>query len=235
MGSKPAGGNRSQVGLSAESRLPARERILDAAEALFAQGGYGGTSMRAVALAAQVDSFRTHYYFGSKEELFRQVLTRRQNEYQQALSDSLDAVLASAGDERAPALEALVEAWLRPALDLILGSSQKWIHYFKLQYRIATNAEKQFADLLADRYRPIYRRFIDAFQAALPAAKPESVQWAFYFIELAPMFVLNEDYQSADFPTWKLRITGVDAALQKMIPFYAAGFYALASRDYPLR
>ncbi|MDT4951851.1 MAG: hypothetical protein QOJ37_4446 [Pseudonocardiales bacterium] len=46
------------------------EQILEAARTLFAERGYQGTSMRAVAAAADVNAALVHHYFGTKEQLF---------------------------------------------------------------------------------------------------------------------------------------------------------------------
>ncbi|MFE9652147.1 TetR family transcriptional regulator [Micromonospora sp. NPDC006431] len=48
-----------------------REAILDAARTAFAERGFDGASIRAIAAAAQVDPALVHHYFGTKEELFR--------------------------------------------------------------------------------------------------------------------------------------------------------------------
>ncbi|MGK5518064.1 TetR family transcriptional regulator [Micromonospora sp. URMC 107] len=47
-----------------------RQAILDAARAAFAERGFDGSSIRAVAAAAQVDPALVHHYFGSKDRLF---------------------------------------------------------------------------------------------------------------------------------------------------------------------
>lgn len=47
-----------------------RAAILDAARALFAERGYAGTSVRAVAADAGVDPALVHHYFGRKDDLF---------------------------------------------------------------------------------------------------------------------------------------------------------------------
>lgn len=47
-----------------------RTAILDAARECFAFGGFGGTTVRAVASAAGVDAALVHHYFGSKDDLF---------------------------------------------------------------------------------------------------------------------------------------------------------------------
>ncbi|MFG1777360.1 TetR family transcriptional regulator [Micromonospora sp. NPDC049051] len=47
-----------------------RRAILDAARAAFAERGFDGASMRAVAAAAGVDPALVHHYFGGKDQLF---------------------------------------------------------------------------------------------------------------------------------------------------------------------
>ena len=61
-----------------EIRTPnTRESILDTAEALFAQQGHDGTSMRQITGAAGVNLASVNYHFGSKESLVQAVLKRR--------------------------------------------------------------------------------------------------------------------------------------------------------------
>jgi AcrR family transcriptional regulator len=47
-----------------------RAGILAEARTLFAEKGYAGTSVRAVAAAAGVDAALVHHYFGTKDDLF---------------------------------------------------------------------------------------------------------------------------------------------------------------------
>ncbi|MBD0742146.1 TetR family transcriptional regulator [Streptomyces sp. CBMA152] len=54
----------------AEAGPGARERILEAARAEFAQRGYDKTSVRGIAKAADVDAALVHHYFGTKDEVF---------------------------------------------------------------------------------------------------------------------------------------------------------------------
>src|SRR4051795_12847023 len=63
----------------AETRAPlaTKEKILDTAEALFMEHGFEATSLRAITTAAAVNLAAVNYHFGSKEELFQMVLTRR--------------------------------------------------------------------------------------------------------------------------------------------------------------
>ena len=58
----------------AEQRRRTEARILDAATQAFFSAGYDRTTIRAVAAAAGVDAGLVMHYFGSKQELFRQVI-----------------------------------------------------------------------------------------------------------------------------------------------------------------
>jgi AcrR family transcriptional regulator len=61
-------------GSRAEQRRRTEARILDAASRIFLTVGYDRTTIRAVASAAGVDAGLVMHYFGSKQELFRQVI-----------------------------------------------------------------------------------------------------------------------------------------------------------------
>jgi len=54
-----------------------REKILDAAEALFAEHGFEGASMRMITARAGVNLAAVNYHFGSKENLLREIFRRR--------------------------------------------------------------------------------------------------------------------------------------------------------------
>src|SRR4029077_19607191 len=51
-----------------------RERILKAAERLFADRGYEETSVRAIVAKARVNQAAINYHFGGKDGLYREVL-----------------------------------------------------------------------------------------------------------------------------------------------------------------
>src|SRR5262245_2583263 len=67
-------GTRSANGKSPETT---RRRLLEAAELLFLEHGFDGTSLRMLTAAAGVNLAAVNYHFGGKEELFRAVLAAR--------------------------------------------------------------------------------------------------------------------------------------------------------------
>ena len=51
-----------------------RERVLKAAQRLFADHGYKDTTVRAVVTRARVNQAAINYHFGGKDGLYREVL-----------------------------------------------------------------------------------------------------------------------------------------------------------------
>ena len=85
-------------------RLANEADILHAAEQVFARAGYAGATMAEIALGAGIPKSNLHYYFGTKREIYRAVLThilalwlaptdniRADNDPRAALSEYIDA------------------------------------------------------------------------------------------------------------------------------------------------
>ncbi|HET8726410.1 MAG TPA: TetR/AcrR family transcriptional regulator [Alphaproteobacteria bacterium] len=64
---RPAGGRTRQAN---------EARILEAAESVFAETGFTGASMKTIAERAGLPKANLHYYFGTKESLYRTLLGR---------------------------------------------------------------------------------------------------------------------------------------------------------------
>src|SRR6187431_254467 len=100
-----------------------KTRILDAAEELFMDHGFEATSLRSLTASASVNLAAVNYHFGSKEELFQAVLTRR--------LDPIDRLeRESAG--KAIACEKILFAMLIPALRLARDEALGGKHFLRL-------------------------------------------------------------------------------------------------------
>jgi AcrR family transcriptional regulator len=71
-----------------------RERVVGAATRLFADGGYGLTSMRDIARAARIRAATLYHHFKSKDQLYHEVLEREQAK----LRELMNTVLAEETD-----------------------------------------------------------------------------------------------------------------------------------------
>jgi len=86
----------------------ARERLLVVAEELFAEKGFGGTSIRDVTGKANCNLASVNYHFGSKEELYCELFRQRLRRMKQSRLVSIEAAMA---EKPAPTLDGLLSAF----------------------------------------------------------------------------------------------------------------------------
>lgn len=89
--------------LSPMDTIDNRQRILLAAESLFADKGFAGTSVRDIVHQAEVTAPVLYYYFGSKEELLHTLIDERFEQHMSRISDKL---------VDAKTLEDVINCWL---------------------------------------------------------------------------------------------------------------------------
>lgn len=63
--------------MTAQEKTDKREQLINAAEELFAEKGFDGTSVRDIAQKADVNLAMISYYFGSKEKLLQVLIEQR--------------------------------------------------------------------------------------------------------------------------------------------------------------
>jgi AcrR family transcriptional regulator len=68
-------------------------QIMEAAENLFAEKGYNGTSVRDIAISAQINLAMVSYYFGSKEKLWEALFTFRR----ESIKLKLESIIQKTG------------------------------------------------------------------------------------------------------------------------------------------
>ena len=79
------------------------ERILDAAEALFAEKGFAETSLRTITSKAGVNLAAVNYHFGSKKALIQAVFARFLEPFCKKLTQSLNEFeVSQAGQKPTP-------------------------------------------------------------------------------------------------------------------------------------
>ncbi len=81
--------NAEKQGNRAGSREEIERAILDGAERIFAEAGFGGATMQAIADHCGLPKANLHYYFASKKQLYRRVVERIFNVWLEA-ADSFE-------------------------------------------------------------------------------------------------------------------------------------------------
>ena len=167
---------------SAGARLsPAdtKTRILDAAEALFVQGGFESMSMRQITSAAGVNLAAANYHFGSKDALIQAVLARQLdplNDHRLAMLDTMEQHL---GDRMR--CEHVLVAMFLPAVRMGRGRSdaaRRYLHFLGRAYTDPSPVVREFIDT---HYVQSLARFFFAFQRTLPDLTREDLGFRLNF------------------------------------------------------
>jgi AcrR family transcriptional regulator len=158
---RPEGGNGTM-----------RTGIMDAAEVVFANEGYAGTTLRSISELAGVTQALITYYFGSKFELFSETFLRRAQPIADARIASLEKLQAQG---KADDVVAIVEAFLQPVLDL-RGTAQGPA-FLRLHARLHTEPPNLSYELRKKAYDESTQLYIGALHKALPHLSRYDVQW----------------------------------------------------------
>jgi AcrR family transcriptional regulator len=163
-----------------------RERLLNVAEQRFGEGGYEGTSLRAITVAAAANIAAVNYHFGSKEALLRAAVARAMAPVNTERRRRLDQLEASGQ----PGAEQLIRAFIEPGLDLVLRRDERGALVARFIGRIAFDPSQRIRELYAAESDPIEARYLAALQAALPQATPDSV--AFGYVNMLGLLALHQ-------------------------------------------
>ena len=156
-------------------------RILDAAEELFMQHGFEGTSMRTLTSKAGVNLAAVNYHFGSKDALIEAVFRRRLDPMNAARIAELDR-LENATPGTTPAPEAIIRAFLGASLAMIEDAKSGGRNFIRLLGRAYTEPSKPVRALIGQLYAPAMARYKSAFERALPELPKEELIWRMHFM-----------------------------------------------------
>src|SRR5208283_4141714 len=207
-------------------KRPTKEKIMDAAEKLFARRGFHGTSVRAITGAAGVDLALVNYHFGSKKQLLAAVLERRGQVLNEERLRRLAEVRLRAAP-RAPSTEAVVGAFLDPILDRLAHAGPGWHNYFSL-IAFVNNSPEFGRRLMGKTFDSVVREFIRAVMASLPEAAPEDIYWGYNFLTGALTLSLAETGRLDSLSDGLCRSNDVAALKARLGPYVTAGLRGLA-------
>lgn len=166
---------------STKSAADTRSRILDAAERLFMEHGFDGTSMRMITGSAGVNLAAVNYHFGTKELLIQEVFRRRLTDLNQARLAVLDKLEAEAGG--APLKPSkIVEAFFGTALKMAADVKGGGHTFMCLLGRTYTEPNEFVRQFLAEEYAECVDRFLTALYRALPDVERKEILWRFHFM-----------------------------------------------------
>jgi len=203
-----------------------KERILDAAEALFVVHGFEATSLRTITAAASVNLAAVNYHFGTKEELFESVLTRRLDPMNQERVEILDRLEARAAPDPL-SCDRILMALFVPALRLARDPARGGKSFLRLLGRAYADPAPFIRHFLSEQYAVTIARFKAAFGRALPHLPRKELSWRLHFIMGALSYTLAGTDAHKIISELSPRETNNDEILlRRLAPFLLAGLNA---------
>ncbi len=201
------------------TQFSTKDRILNAAEDLFARNGFGGTSLREVTSRADVNIAAVNYHFGSKENLVNEVFRRRMDD----MSAARLAQLERAKAEQPGELEPILAAFIEPALALTRGGGGT--AFIRLLARAYAEQNAGLRDFLSGRYGHVLREFAQALATCLPRLDKQELYWRMDFVAGALTYAMA-DFGLIRRPGNRSEADHRADAIRHLIAFAAAGLRA---------
>lgn len=209
------------------------ERILDAAEQLFAEKGFAETSLRLITSKAGVNLAAVNYHFGSKKALIQAVFSRFLGPFCASLEKELDRRQAKPEAQHAT-LEDLLHLLVSQAMAVKPRSGNDLSIFMRLLGLAFSQSQGHLRKYLEEVYGKVFRRYMLLVNEAAPKLPPIELFWRVHFM-LGAYFSMSgikalRAMAETDFGV----NTSTEQVMHLMVPFFAAGMRAESGIDDPL-
>jgi AcrR family transcriptional regulator len=199
---------------------PSQQRILAAAEELFAASGYEGTSVRQIAQKAGVPVALVSYHFGSsKLGVYRRVF----ESHTPTIVAERNAGLALAELEQDPdrRLASIVKAVLVPMLKLRTAEGRRSLG--QLLAREVSDPRSVERGIIKDLLDPIAAAVTDLLKATLPNRSAAEIHWAYQMIIGTMTFIMLDAGRIRRISGGACDPEDVEATIQHIVPLILDG------------
>lgn len=202
------------------------ERILDAAETLFARQGFRATSLREITEQAEVNIAAVNYHFRSKDALLRAVYERSFVPLNERRLELLSVAEARAGKRTLP-LNAVLDAFFRPMM-------QTWEvnpNFILLVGRLQHEPDPEINGFIQSLYAEVIPRFLAAARKAAPDVAEDDLFFWIHFLFGGVVYSLLNSQDMQRLHRGQNLLDVPETFLNRLIAFGASGLRALTARN----
>ncbi len=203
-------------------KIQTKDKILDAAEQLFAVTGFAETSMRQITTKAGVNLASVNYHFGSKKSLIKAVVDRYLAVFMPQLLQEIKTLEQSNPDFD---ITELFNCFKQPLLHLEQINPEGAIYFIRLIGRGYIDFQGHLRKFITDKYGDELEQLQAAFRKTMPELTPAEVFWRLHFTMGTSVFTLSaadalKDISLVDFD----QEMTTEKILDQLLPYLAAGF-----------
>ena len=158
--------------------MGAKAQILKHAVLHFAEKGYDGVSLREISRSAGLNTALIHYHFGTKEVVYREVISRYLTDLNEQRLENLRHI--EPGLSGKARIAALIRGYISPHLQLC-GGDEDARAYVRLLARFVVEGHSLTENIYTEQLKPIRDQYLIALREAAPYASADTVTRAFSF------------------------------------------------------
>lgn len=211
-------------------RTDAKQRVLEAAEELFAKHGFEAVSIRDITNHCGANVAAINYHFGGRDKLVAEVMLR----YIEPINEERLARLDSARQKwsgKAVPIEELIDAFVRPLVTRVKKSELSERLFYKLCGRVFSEHIDSLPREVEAQFAPVLNRFYKAFATSLPELEKEELVWRFHFMVGGMIYLMSHQDMLQRMTQGDSGSPSMEASLGRFIRFAAAGFREGVSHD----
>lgn len=154
------------------------EKLLDAAEVLFCEKGFDGTSVRDLTTAAGCNVAAINYHFSGKDKLYVEMFRRQMRQMIQRHREHIDAL----ADNPDATLEGLIRGVITEPLKAI-ENNDKSAAVMKLLVREVLNQHVHKDEIIGDLKNEFFPLFCDAMMRFCPGLDSETARLCMFTLD----------------------------------------------------
>lgn len=197
------------------------ERVMDAAEILFARQGIRGTSLKEITDLAEVNIAAVNYHFRSKDALAKAVYERSFRPLNERRLQALEA--AEAAGDQALTIEAVLDALFAPMVQLWISNP----NFILLVGRLHHEPDTEMSAFVQHMYQELIPRFLAALKRAAPGAPESDLFFWTHFLFGGVVYTLLNSHDMRRLHEGQNLLDTPELFLDRLILFGASGLRAL--------
>jgi AcrR family transcriptional regulator len=205
-----------------------RQRILDAAELLFAEHGYANVSVRAATAKARQNLAAVNYHFGSKDGLLEAVYLRRGmllNQERQLLLEEMERETGGA----AISLEMLFRAMLLPAIRWSADQDSGRATFIRFLFRCYHDSTPGLKKLRLKEAETLRQMMLPRLRRALPGVPDGELYWGIQFALGAMHYTIGDLKWTQEVSGGATNVSSIETITEHLVTFAAGGLRCLVA------